>query len=343
MLFCSKFMKYALVISGVGIAMSPPLAKAGFDWTPPPVQAPVVQPSIETISPSPEMIPPMNSGPLTPEPDAVVPQPSAPLSIVDEAPLPDSLPVPGMKSLPAKVTAPIEPVSPPSIAPSPTVPAPIVSAAGGMVEGFGKDIPLALALRDIVPSSYAYVFQSGDMAGRKVSWRGGKQWQQVLQDALSPLNLTSVIQGNVVAISSQSLAAVPVYAPVDTLISAAVPAPSTPPVTMIARRPDTAPAPIIAQPSSAALPVVDLTVVRKWEAKPGVTLRDALGQWSRDANVELNWSTAYDYPINNAFYFEGNYGEAVDSLLSSYGGENPAPKGRLYPNLPDGPSVLMVN
>jgi hypothetical protein len=107
--------------------------------------------------------------------------------------------------------------------------------------------------------------------------------------------------------------------------------------------PVAAPEAVAPAPKKADMPVVDLTVKRQWNVRPGTTLRGALEQWSKDADVVLNWSTAYDYPIANAFYFEGTFGEAVDAILSSYGSEHPAPKGRLYPNLPDGPSVLMIN
>lgn len=349
MSFVSKF-KYALVVGGVGLTMGSVSAYAGFDWTPPP-QPPVVQQPV-VQSPAPVADVPVMNGPLTPEPvaDALPSVPSAPVSLVDTqvlpaepvvapVPAPQDLPIPGMKSLPVK----------PSVA-APSVAAPV--SASPVLEGFGKDIPLALALRDIVPSQYAFAFESGEMAGRKVSWRGGKPWKDSLDDALASIGLASVVQGNAVMIVSQQKAPVPMYAPVKSLSE-----PDVAPITMTARRPDTAPPPVFAptypptpaEPMAApvaqksALPVVDLTVVRKWQARPGMTLRDALAQWSQEASVELSWSTAYDYPINNAFYFEGNYGEAVDSLLSSYGSENPAPKGRLYPNLPDGPSVLMVN
>ena len=93
----------------------------------------------------------------------------------------------------------------------------------------------------------------------------------------------------------------------------------------------------------ASLPVIDLSAVKSWEARPGMTLRSTLESWSKTANVELSWSTAYDYPVNTAFHFNGTFHQAIDALIASYHTENPAPKGFLYPNLPKGPSVLLVN
>lgn len=341
--FFSNVMKYTMAMGGLALAMTPMVAKAGFDWTPPPAQPRAAAP--EAV----QNAVPMVDGPLTPELDSVgtsplpVPvgnvdstslAPAAPQPIVQQdfsqGDLSADLPVPGMKSLPMKAAAPAPVMRHVSSVPA-SAPTSVraVADSGPVVEGFGKDIPLALALRDIVPSSYAYAFGSGDLAGLKVSWRGGKPWMQVLSDALAPLDLEAAMQGNVVMIYARQYSA---PAPV-----AAIPS-YAPPVAPVIE-----PTPVPQVVSKRGMPVVDLTVKRKWEARPGSTLREVLDQWSREANVDLNWSTAYDYPVSSAFYFEGTYGEAVDSLLSSYGGESPAPKGRLYPNQPDGPSVLMIN
>jgi hypothetical protein len=95
--------------------------------------------------------------------------------------------------------------------------------------------------------------------------------------------------------------------------------------------------------SSDKAPVVDIHNRRRWEAQPGATLRETLEKWSKSAGAELEWMTPYDYPIKNTFAFQGRFDEAVNSLLASYSREEQRPRGRLYPNLPEGPSVLMVN
>lgn len=368
--FLSHLIKYTFVtgvVGGVSLIATLVPAQAGFDWTPPPVQQkPVVQPQPESVSQLPSAI-----QPLTPELD------SLPVPVVDAMPIAPEpvvkadLPVPGMKTLPVKAVPDVPAVAPsapvtlyakmpvdapsvPSRAVEPVAPSVVSSApSSDNLEGFGKDIPLALALRDIVPSSYAYAFGSGDLAGLKISWRGGKPWKQVLDTALTPLNLKADIQGNVVMIYSHSAVAAapaPVIAPAPVVSQEAAPAPTSAPLSLSSTIDATpVPPPAVTPPvarsvdSGRGVPVVDLTVKRQWNARSGSTLRQVLEGWCKESNVELNWSTAYDYPINNAFYFEGTYGEAVDSLLSSYGGETPAPKGRLYPNLPDGPSVLMIN
>lgn len=65
-----------------------------------------------------------------------------------------------------------------------------------VIEGFGKDIPLALALRQIVPAKYAYKFGDDLDAGARVSWTGGAPWNEVLSNALAPLNVDYTIKGN---------------------------------------------------------------------------------------------------------------------------------------------------
>lgn len=70
-----------------------------------------------------------------------------------------------------------------------------------VVQGFGSDMPLALALRQVVPPSYAFSFGDDVNAGYRVSWDGGKPWNQVVNDMIAPLGLVAVIRGKQVIIS----------------------------------------------------------------------------------------------------------------------------------------------
>ena len=69
------------------------------------------------------------------------------------------------------------------------------------VQGFGKQIPLALALRQIVPASYAYSF--GDNVNHKtpISWEGGQDWRTTLRLALKAKGLAMQVQNGVVRIT----------------------------------------------------------------------------------------------------------------------------------------------
>lgn len=301
-----------------GLIGLPMMAHAGFDWTPSPIKTSPVQQSGQQQAPVAE-------GPLTPEPDAVMEAPPVPVTNVDS----QELPPPGIMATPSEDVA-LAPVQGPVFEEQPPVelvdtrtsplPAPVDDAA--ILEGFGKEIPLALALRDIVPSEYAYSFADNSYAGRIVSWRGGKPWQYVLNDALANQGLTSIMAGNAVVIESiDAVKARQMDAAAKTAISGE----------------------FVAAAEKPSVPVMKIGITRTWQGRPGYTLKEVVGDWSKLANVELEWQSPYDYPINSSFNYEGTFEEAVRNLLSQYSRETPRPRGRLYPNLPTGPSVLMIN
>ncbi|MGB4107548.1 MAG: TcpQ domain-containing protein [Alphaproteobacteria bacterium] len=72
-----------------------------------------------------------------------------------------------------------------------------------VIEGFGSDMPLALALQQIMPAGYAASFDPGVNPGQTVSWDGGKPWDQVISNMLTPLQLQAVIGDKIVYIRSQ--------------------------------------------------------------------------------------------------------------------------------------------
>jgi hypothetical protein len=63
-------------------------------------------------------------------------------------------------------------------------------------------MPLALALRDIVPDGYAYSFGRNVNPAAIVSWSGGKAWPEVISDMIAPHGLRAELNGNVVVVRS---------------------------------------------------------------------------------------------------------------------------------------------
>ena len=59
-----------------------------------------------------------------------------------------------------------------------------------IVDGFGKQVPLLVAVRQIVPVDYEFYFNKDIQVNTFVSWQGGRSWQRVLTDALAPSGLT---------------------------------------------------------------------------------------------------------------------------------------------------------
>ncbi|HPF78160.1 MAG TPA: hypothetical protein PLF01_02610 [Alphaproteobacteria bacterium] len=66
--------------------------------------------------------------------------------------------------------------------------------------GFGKELPLALALSQVIPSDFSHSFAAGVDPSVTVSWEGGKPWNEVLSDMLRSQNMTATIIGNNVTI-----------------------------------------------------------------------------------------------------------------------------------------------
>lgn len=71
--------------------------------------------------------------------------------------------------------------------------------------GFGRDLPLALALSQVVPPGYNYSFGQNVDAGTTVSWQGGKPWNEVLQDMLAQSGLRADMRGKQVMIKSAGI------------------------------------------------------------------------------------------------------------------------------------------
>lgn len=126
---------------------------------------------------------PIAMPPMAPEPAVYTPPPAAPVPSL------------AMKAPPKQIEQP--PVT------QPVIPASATTAASAYPEavGFGNDLPLALALSQVIPGDYALFFETKvDAEKTNVSWQGGKPWDQVLQEMLAPLGLRAVIQPNLVMI-----------------------------------------------------------------------------------------------------------------------------------------------
>lgn len=120
--------------------------------------------------------------------------------VVEDHPM---APLPDMKPEPIGAMAAIKPAAPPPIVETIIEPAVAVAPADDkVVEGFGTSLPLALALRQIVPPTYRFSFGPNVDPGQRVSWQGGRKWSQIIQDMASKQGLTTEIAGNVVAIRS---------------------------------------------------------------------------------------------------------------------------------------------
>ena len=115
----------------------------------------------------------------------------------------------------------VETILEPAPAPAPAAPAPVVIADDKVVEGFGSGIPMAMALRQIVPPQYRFSFGPGIDPGQRVSWQGGRKWSEIVSDMAQKQNLETEIAGNVIAIRKSGMA--PVLNSVSNLSGSAAP------------------------------------------------------------------------------------------------------------------------
>ena len=68
------------------------------------------------------------------------------------------------------------------------------------VTGFGDQVPLSFAVRQIVPASFQVAFGPSVNSDAPVDWRGGKPWRPALSDAVRPLGLAVSVAGATVTI-----------------------------------------------------------------------------------------------------------------------------------------------
>ncbi len=74
-------------------------------------------------------------------------------------------------------------------------PRPRIHPAPAVAVGFGRDVPLEFAVRQVAPHWVQASY--GDTVDRRVrvSWHGGRPWNQVLGRVLTPLGLHMTMSG----------------------------------------------------------------------------------------------------------------------------------------------------
>lgn len=203
------------------------------------------------------------------------------------------------------------------------------------VIGFGSDMPLPIALSQVVPSSYSFSYDNGVSLDQTVSWEGGKPWNEVLDSMLASHNLQTEIIGNTVRISQKEN-----HSAIYTESTIIEMSPITDHSTSALRGLDSFEDAY--NDSSLLIDVEYDTTIRLWTAPTNATLRRVIDTWSAEAGVEVHWTAEYDYPLQAPVSIQGTYPEAIKLLLDGFHEAQPRPVARLHPNLPDGPAVLVV-
>ncbi len=248
---------------------------------------------------------------------------------------------------------PVPPLEPrPISAPPPSIPSSqseVGQAAGSstdVVHGFAKAVPVVVALRQILPSGYAFSINPSVDMGTLVSFQGGRAWRDTLRDALTPVGLDFHEQGQMVEISYPSNADKPTIKPASAYQPGAAPGYLQAPQSGAAlAKPavaiDPMPSPSIV-PTIIAAGAPDDSANLTWIAERGSSLHKVISDWSQRAHVELNWLAEYDYPLDATVDFTGSFRDAVRNLLTGFEGAHPQPVAELHSNPAIGQMVLIV-
>ena len=70
-----------------------------------------------------------------------------------------------------------------------------------LARGFGRQVPMSFAIRQIVPHTTVIRFGPGVDPDAPVTWSGGRPWNRVLASAVRPLRLRVTTTTNTVVIS----------------------------------------------------------------------------------------------------------------------------------------------
>ena len=343
--------KVRLVLAAAALgslAASP--AQAGFQWVAP-IQSAATAPVPDT-APSPVV----TSAPITP--------------VVIEAPKKSAIVAPApvlIESTPAKVFAPAPaPVySAPVAAPVPVVaPAPIpvrapaaASVGSDFVQGFADQVPLAVAMRQVLPNDYSFTAAEGVDQSTLVSWQGGRSWRDVMNGMLSSSGMAASVNDHMVVVEKVVRAA-PVATPAPIVpapvveqapVKAAAPEPAAPqpevkssPTSLVpiasypqrvppavhtlksvvepAPAPVAAPAPVVPAPSAAIpqIPVAALSTAPAVSASPVVAAPSQVWDVRRGETLK-SVLEAWCRQASVELYWSAEYDYPVKASLSFSG------------------------
>ena len=91
-----------------------------------------------------------------------------------------------------------------------------------------------------------------------------------------------------------------------------------------------------------AAKALSMNEIRNWTAPRGAELLSVLTQWTDNAGGTLYWKATASYIIPDDIRLSGTFAEAVGAVLSAFDASTPRPVGKLHPNAPKGPAVLVI-
>lgn len=334
-----------LILGSASISMMASPAVAGFQW---------VAPANEAAQPAPSPVPPAQAAPQAFPPPMIIQAPPAVTPPVSSQPVtraPQTLQLPPEKKTaePSPLTTEEHKTEEPKLAPPPSA-KPEIPEKEKTVRGFANNVPLAVALRQILPSEYGFSAAQDVPLSTVVSWQGGRSWRPILEDMLKSIGLAMREQAKMIHI---------VRVPGSEGLLPAAAAVSPPPSTQtlqppLEKKPVTLLTPpagenVFPTPPAATMnfyeqqqPVAAGSAIDSWTGNRGETLRKILETWCKRHGIELSWQAEYDYPLQASVTLTGTFEEAVRSLLTGFQDAQPQPVGTLHNSAEAGQTVLVI-
>lgn len=230
------------------------------------------------------------------------------------------------------------------------------AAASAQDAGFGTDIPLSLAVKQIVPDGYKVQIAPGVDSSVPVSWKEGGGWKQAITSAAKGAGYTAVVGADTVRITRSGAKVEVAEAPA--AVEAAPKAAARREAVERARRPER----VVERPhrerrvvrerrvaevveaetvSGGGFVMIPPRVAREtvvvdakgrpheratkvsvaqraeWIVREGENLQSVLRDWSSREGWKLVWESEFKYQIASAAKFDGDFVQATSELVRS--------------------------
>lgn len=201
---------------------------------------------------------------------------------------------------------------------------PIISAP---LKGWGKDIPLSTALKQVVPDGWKAKKMGSVDLNKKVNWNGNKPWVNVLDDLAVQNGFKANVDWNskTLTISSTNSFENKVANPVVSSVS-------------------TTSRPVFSGTSVSSTgsvsPSYSYSSGRTWQLVSTKTLKENIQQWANDAGWTLSWA-APDYPIVGNMTLTGQI-DAADGPIARVVAAYAKAKQPLRASINEGNKVIRI-
>lgn len=194
------------------------------------------------------------------------------------------------------------------------------SAAAEPVRGFGRDVPMSAAMRQVVPDGWSVSYGVGVDANTRVTWRGAEDWRQVVDGMAGS-------RGLVVSYETEQR------------------------TVRVTRQGDPV-ARVSADPARSARGGFVMVPMRTaaqgegwqsygggaqtgaatgaWRADKDRPLRSVLAEWAERAGWQVVWNSGFEYRLEAGASFGGDFIQASGDLLRSMQSVRPAVTGTFF-------------